>query len=147
MAAPLTDRQRRFLQARRVGHLATAGTDGQPHVVPVCFAVFGATLYVTIDAKPKQTGGPLRRIANILANPAACFVADRYDEDWSRLAWVMLRGHADSLACGAEHDTAQALLRARYPQLRAMNIEHHPVIAVRVARVTSWGKLEGDHTA
>ena len=27
---------RRFLEAHRVGHLATAGADGAPHVIPVC---------------------------------------------------------------------------------------------------------------
>ena len=140
MAAMLTDRQRRFLAARRVGHLATAGRDAAPHVVPVCFAVEGQTLYVTIDAKPKRAGRTLRRIANILDNPAVCFIADHYDEDWTRLAWVMLRGNAEILEGGAEHDAAQALLRARYKQLAAMDIAELPVIALRIARATDWGE-------
>ena len=53
----------------------------------------------------------------------------------------MLRGQAEILAAGSEHDDAQALLRSRYPQLAAMQIAHLPVIAVRIARVTSWGDL------
>ena len=141
MRAMLTDRQRRFLAASRVGHLATAGRDAMPHVVPVCFAVSATTLYITVDQKPKRAGRPLRRVANILENPAACFVADHYDEDWARLGWVMLRGAAEILANGAEHDAAQALLRARYPQLAAMRIADLPVIALRVARATDWGEL------
>ena len=140
MPAMLSDRQRRFLAAREVGHLATASAAGVPHVVPVCFVVTGATLYVTIDGKPKRAGRT-RRVANIAENPAACFVADHYAADWTALGWVMLEGRADILADGAEHDAAQALLRARYPQLACMDIGPLPVIALRIARATDWGKL------
>jgi PPOX class probable F420-dependent enzyme len=136
--------ERRFLDSRRVGHLATADRRAAPHVVPVCFAVADAALYITIDEKPKQTGAPLKRLRNIAENPAVAVVVDRYDDDWTRLGWVMLRGPAKILAGGAEHARAQALLRARYPQLSAMDIAALPVIAVRVARVTSWGNLAVD---
>jgi PPOX class probable F420-dependent enzyme len=68
-------------------------------------------------------------------------MVDRYDEDWTRLGWVMLRGRAEILRAGAEHDRAQELLRSRYRQLAAMKIAERPVIAVRVQRVTNWGNL------
>ena len=141
-AGTLTEAVRRFLAGRRVAHLATAGADAMPHVVPVCFALDGDSLYVTIDEKPKR-GVParLKRLRNIAENPNVAVVADRYDEDWSRLGWVMLRGRAEVLAEGAEHDQAQALLRTRYPQYAAMRIETLPVIALRIARVTTWGDL------
>jgi len=139
--SPLEPRERRFLAACRVAHLATADARGAPHVVPVCFALAGATLYVTIDAKPKRPAARLRRLRNIEENPQAALVADRYDEDWSQLGWVMLRGRAEILDEGKEHDRAQALLRRRYPQLRAMAIKELPVIALRIAQVASWGKL------
>jgi PPOX class probable F420-dependent enzyme len=139
--------ERRFLDSRRVGHLATADRRAAPHVVPVCFAVADAALYITIDEKPKQTGAPLKRLRNIAENPAVAVVIDRYDDDWTRLGWVMLRGPAEILAGGAEHARAQALLRARYPQLKEMDIAVLPVIAVRVARVTSWGNLAIDASA
>ena len=87
---------------------------------------------------------PLKRVRNILENPNTAFLVDRYDEDWSRLGWVMLRGPADILDDGEEHDRAQALIVARYPQLRAMNIADLPVIALRVAHVASWGDLSAD---
>ena len=140
MPAMLSDRQHRFLAVRKVGHLATASAAGVPHVVPVCFAGRDTTLYVTIDGKPKRAGRT-RRIANIEENQAVCFVADHYEDDWTRLGWVMLAGRADILAEGAEHDAAQALLRARYPQLAGMDIGPLPVIALRIARATDWGKL------
>ena len=142
MRAVLTEAMRRFLDAGRVGHLATADADGAPHVVPVCYAVEGEALYITIDEKPKRASArPLKRLANILQNPQIAICVDRYDEDWTRLAWVMLRGPAEVLANGAEHDRAQLLLRERYPQYRGMRIEALPVIALRVGRATAWGDL------
>ena len=138
----LTEAQRRFLETCRVGHLATADESGMPHVIPVCYAVSDETLYVTIDEKPKRHDRRLKRVRNILENPQAAIVADRYDEDWRRLGWVMLRGRAEILESGAEHDRAQELLRARYPQYRAMKLAELPVIALRIARVASWGDLD-----
>jgi PPOX class probable F420-dependent enzyme len=141
-ADPLSPGERRFLAEARVAHLATADARGAPHVVPVCFAASGAALYITIDEKPKRRpGAELKRLRNIRENPAAAIVVDRYDEDWTRLGWVMLRGRAEILAEGAEHDEAQAMLRARYPQLRAMALAGAPVIALRIERATSWGNL------
>jgi PPOX class probable F420-dependent enzyme len=140
----LTQPQRGFLDSRRVGHLATADARAMPHVVPVCFAVIGAALYITIDQKPKGDPRALKRLRNIAANPAAAFVADRYDEDWTRLGWVMIRGRAEILESGAEHERAQDLLRARYPQYRSMPIGDLPVIAIRIERASSWGDLSSD---
>ena len=137
----LSQRQRDFLDRGRVGHLATADAGGAPHAIPVCYAVVGNTLYITIDEKPKRQDRPLKRVRNILENPQASFVVDRWDEDWSRLGWVMLRGHAEILYVGAEHDRAQALLIARYPQYRTMQLGDLPVIALRIARATAWGDL------
>jgi PPOX class probable F420-dependent enzyme len=138
----LSDVERRFLAHQRIAHLATADQRALPHVVPVCFAISGHALYVTIDEKPKR--GPvtaLKRLRNIAENPAVAVLVDRYDEDWTRLGWVMLRGHAEILREGQEHRDAQALLRSRYPQLAAMQIATYPVIAVRIERTTSWGNL------
>jgi PPOX class probable F420-dependent enzyme len=138
----LSDGERRFLAHRRIAHLATADTRAAPHVVPVCFAISEGTLYITIDEKPKrQPGTALKRLRNIVENPAVAVVVDRYDEDWTLLGWVMLRGNAEILSDGTEHDDAQALLRARYRQLNAMQIAQHAVIAVRIERTTSWGNL------
>jgi PPOX class probable F420-dependent enzyme len=138
----LSDGQRRFLAQQRIAHLATADRGAVPHVVPVCFAVAAETLYITIDEKPKRRPATaLKRLKNIAENPAVAVIVDRYDEDWARLGWVMLRGRAEILRDGQEHQDAQALLRARYPQLAAMQIAAYPVIAVRIERATSWGDL------
>jgi PPOX class probable F420-dependent enzyme len=138
----LSEHEQHFLAERRVGHLATADRHAVPHVVPVCFAISQGTLYIAIDEKPKRhPAAALKRLKNIAENPAVAVVVDRYDEDWTLLGWVMLRGRGEILAGGAEHEAAQTLLRCRYPQLRAMQIEGHPVIAIRIERATSWGNL------
>jgi PPOX class probable F420-dependent enzyme len=137
----LSETQRRFVGRSRVGHLATADASGAPYLVPVCFALGDAALYITIDEKPKRQDRPMKRVRNILENPRAAFVVDHWDEDWTRLGWVMLRGAAEILDSGAEHDAAQELLRGRYPQYRAMNLAELPVIALRIAHVASWGDL------
>src|SRR5262245_21988197 len=138
----LSEHERRFLASLRVAHLATADTSAAPHVVPICFVVRVDTVYITMDAKPKsRPANELKRIRNIMSNPRVAVVADRYHEDWTRLGWVMLRGRAEILMEGREHDEAQALLCARYPELQAMRIAVFPVIAVRIERVKSWGHL------
>jgi PPOX class probable F420-dependent enzyme len=144
MPASLTEAQRRFVDGNRVGRLATAESSGMPHVIPVCYALGDDTLYITIDEKPKRHDVPLKRVRNVLENPHAAFEVDWYDEDWTRLGWVMLRGPAEILYDGPEHDAAQVLIVARYPQLRSMQIAALPVIALHIARVTSWGDLSVD---
>jgi PPOX class probable F420-dependent enzyme len=138
----LSDDERKFLLTRRVGHLATADSRAIPHVVPVCFTISQGTVYITIDEKPKRVAAlALKRVRNIERNPTVAIVVDRYDEDWTRLGWVLLRGRAEILRAGVEHDRAQELLCSRYRQLAAMQIAQRPVIAVRLERVTSWGDL------
>jgi len=138
----LSASERHFVEGRRIGHLATADRSAVPHVVPVCFGLAEDRLYITIDRKPKrERGRPLKRLSNIADNPRVAIVFDRYDEDWQRLAWVMLHGRAAILSTGVEHDRAQSLLRSRYPQLDAMQIGQLPVIAIDIERVASWGNL------
>ena len=140
----LNEAQRSFLDSRRIGHLATADARGAPHVVPVCFAIRENSAYITIDEKPKGNPRALKRLRNIAENPRTALVADHYDEDWRRLGWVMLRGRAEILDSGTEHDDAQELLRAHYPQYRKMRLADLPVIAIRIDHVASWGDLSSD---
>jgi len=139
----LSDAQRRFVGAQRVARLATVDTGHSPHLVPVCFALHESTVYVSVDQKPKtKPAAALQRLRNLRANSAVAMLVDHYEEDWSRLAWVMLRGRAEILEAGAEHDMAQALLRKRYAQYRSMQLAPLPVIAMRIERSIGWGMLD-----
>ena len=133
---------RRFLEAHRVGHLATAGADGAPHVIPVCYALDDDALYFVADDKPKRRPArELERLRNLRANPRAALVVDEYDDDWSRLAWVLVRGPACILEASADHARALALLRRRYPQYVAMRLDdplRNPIVRIEPARVVLW---------
>jgi PPOX class probable F420-dependent enzyme len=136
-----TPNQLAFLLDQRAGRLATATSDGAPHVVPVCYACDGASLYIALDAKPKRVAPErLRRIRNIRENPRVALIIDRYSDDWSELAYLLIQGTAALIHPGeAEHTRAVALLRERYVQYLAMPIEQQPVIAIRPATVVAWG--------
>jgi PPOX class probable F420-dependent enzyme len=117
----------------RVARLATVDATGRPHVVPICFAIEGDTLYSAVDEKPKRTR-LLRRLANIEANPAVEVLIDHYDDDdWSRLRWVRLRGPARIV----EDRHAVELLVAKYPQYREQP-PAGPVIAVSIEERSQW---------
>jgi PPOX class probable F420-dependent enzyme len=128
-----------LLRTARVGRLATATAAGQPHVVPVCFALDGERLYWAVDAKPKRTR-ELRRVRNIAENPRVSLVVDVWDEDWTRLSWVMAEGTAAVVADGPERTRALQGLVAKYPQYLAMGLATTAgdVIAITPARVIVW---------
>ena len=116
----------------RVARLATVGQDGRPHVVPICFVLEGDTLYTAVDEKPKRTRA-LRRLRNIEQNPWVEVVIDHYEEDWTNLWWVRLRGRARIV----EDARALALLAEKYPQYRETP-PRGPVIAVTIDERTEW---------
>jgi len=137
----LTDAEAAFIQAQRVGRLATSDAEGRPHVVPVCYAFDGSRFYTPLDEKPKRVADrSLQRVRNIEVRPDVALLVDRYDDDWSHLGYVLVHGHASLI--GPEnpaHAGALAQLRRRYPQYRAMALETRPVIAIDPDSVTSWG--------
>ena len=141
--APLDDRAPAwaagFLEAARVGRLATADRQGRPLVVPVCFVVDGGRLYSAVDAKPKRTR-ELRRLRNIDENPRVSLVVDEYDEDWTRLRYVIVEGHADVLTEGEEFSRAIDLLVAKYPQYRTLGLARDAGAMIRIVpdRVLAW---------
>ena len=138
--ANLSIHQAQILSSARVGHLATADAEGTPHVIPVCFATDGRVIYSVLDQKPKRASlTRLRRIKNILANPQATLVVDHYEEDWSRLWYLLVMGRAELLLEGEEHTAAVGILRGKYQQYQAMDIDRNPVIKITPSRVVSWG--------
>lgn len=128
-----------LLRDARVARLGTADAEGQPLVVPVCYAFDGAGLYSAVDDKPKRTRA-LRRLRNIAENPRASVVIDVYDEEWTRLRYVIVEGRADVLERDAERARALDLLAAKYPQYAARGLlaADAPVIRVLPERVLHW---------
>ncbi|TMC92731.1 MAG: TIGR03668 family PPOX class F420-dependent oxidoreductase [Chloroflexi bacterium] len=125
---------RRRLGDALVARLATVGI--KPHIVPICFALDGDTMYLAVDRKPKRTT-ELQRLRNIATNPSVAVLVDHYEDDWTRLWWVRVDGTARILDAGDESVRALTLLAARYPQYQDQR-PHGPVVAIRIDRLTGW---------
>ncbi len=134
-----------FIRSSRVARMATVDAAGCPHIVPICYAYDGSRFYSAVDEKPKRVEpGLLRRLVNIRANPQICLIIDEYDEDWSRLRFVIIHGTAGIEPAGAEHAQAVNLLRKKYPQYQTMALAEgvNPVIVITPTKIISWGKFE-----
>ena len=125
----------------RVARLATLDPDGRPHVVPIVFALADDTLYTAVDAKPKRSR-TLRRIENARRSPEVTVLVDHYDEDWSRLWWVRLRGRARVLDGGEEAARALVLLTEKYEQYRGA-APGVPVLAIDIDEWRGWAAAGG----
>ena len=82
---------RDLLAQARVARLALLDEEDLPRVLPVTFALFEGAVWSAIDQKPKRTAEPAR-VRRLRRRPEAALLVDRYDDDWSRLAWVEVRG-------------------------------------------------------
>ena len=137
----LTDNEQAFVLRMRSARLATADERGSPHLIPVCYAFDGTCFYTPLDEKPKRVEGTkLRRVRNIEARHEAALLIDQYNDDWSRLGYVLIHCKAELIMPEDErHTKAIALLRARYVQYHTMALEHYPIIMLTPASITSWG--------
>jgi PPOX class probable F420-dependent enzyme len=102
-----------LLERERRGVLTTLDPDGTGHSVPIVFVVFGDEIVSPIDHKPK-TGRVMTRVKNIERDSRVTLLVDHWDEDWTRLAWVMVRARA-AIDREAPLDVVKAL-NARYRQ-------------------------------
>jgi PPOX class probable F420-dependent enzyme len=117
----------------------------RPHIVPVCFAYDGKLFYTAVDQKPKRVPRErLARLQNIRAVPRVALLIDEYDEDWTQLWYVLIRGKAKLIPQSAHKERAGAIrrLRAKYPQYaRGMLADDAPIIRITPERTTFWGKM------
>jgi PPOX class probable F420-dependent enzyme len=129
------------LQRARVARLGTVGADGAVRLVPICFAIVEGWIVSAVDHKPKRTR-QLRRLDDLRAARSATVLVDHYEDDWSALWWVRIRGrasvhdHGDDVA-----ETALTALAEKYAQYR----QRPPAGAVyRIAldEVRSWRALD-----
>ncbi len=124
---------RSLVAGASVGRLGTVGIDGRPHLVPCCFVLDGEVLYSAVDAKPKRSPH-LQRLANVRANPEVTLLVDHYEDDWSKLWWVRVRGRGRVLEAGEEADRARTQLAGKYPQY----VQQPPTGAVLAIDITEW---------
>jgi PPOX class probable F420-dependent enzyme len=154
-AETLSPSERRFLADARRAILATMSPEGRPRLVPVCFILADSTdrsgrplLYTPLDEKPKRVEDPRRlaRVQDLLVLPEATLLVDRWDEDWSRLAWLRAYGTAQLLEPQPherdEHAAAVDALEDKYDQYRSQALATRPIIRIAITNALSWGAID-----
>jgi PPOX class probable F420-dependent enzyme len=123
---------RDLLAQARVARLALLDEEDLPRVLPVTFAVFDGAVWSAIDQKPKRSAEPAR-VRRLRRRPEAALLVDRYDDDWSRLAWVEVRGEVTVEPLGP----ALEALVAKYPQY-ASERPQGPLLRLAPRRFACW---------
>ncbi len=142
---PISAAVRTKLREATVARLATLDAKGGPHIVPVCFVYHNKVFYTAIDLKPKRVAPhKLARLKHIQAAPHVALLVDNYDDDWSKLWYVLVRGKAKVVPHPATKERAEvvARLRAKYPQYAAgMLADDALLIRILPQRITCWGNF------
>ena len=125
---------RELLERARVAHLGLLDDGDRPRVLPVTFALAEGALHTAVDHKPKRPGEPAR-VRYLRRRPDAALMVGRYDEDWTRLAWVQALGRAE-VADGAPPAALEAL-RAKYAPYRERE-PRGPFVVIRPERFVCW---------
>ena len=69
-------------------------------------------------------------------------LADEWDEDWTRLWYVLVRGVATIVSAPAERKRAIQYLRAKYAQYDARMLPDDALLLrITPVRITAWGKF------
>ena len=105
-----------MLESERVGRLGLLDDAGRPRVQPVTFAIAGGAIYSAVDRKPKRPGEPAR-VRYLRQRPEAALTVDRYDDDWTKLAWVQVLGRVELLEPSEDRRGMDALA-AKYEPYR-----------------------------
>lgn len=106
-------------------------------MLPVTFALADRMLASAVDEKPKRApGAELARVRWLRRRPAAALTVDRYDDDWSQLAWVQALGRIE-VAEVADHPQALAALQAKYAPYRDSE-PPGPLLLLRPQRLIWW---------
>ena len=119
-----------------LAHLGLLDGDAHPRVMPVTFARCGRGFVTAVDHKPKRVeGDELARVRWLRRDGAVALTVDRYDNDWSRLAWVQALGRAAVL--DDPPPGAVDALAAKYAQYRERP-PAGPFIRIDPARYVWW---------
>jgi PPOX class probable F420-dependent enzyme len=127
----------RFAKAK-VARLATVDRSGNPHLVPICFALDTDTVYSAVDAKPKASPD-LKRLRNIAGHHHVTLLVDHYEDDWTKVWWVRLDGTAIVHDTGTTaHDRGRSLLADKYRQYADAPDLLGRMVVIQAHKWTSW---------
>ena len=137
-----------ILNTARVARLATVDLECKPHLVPVVFVYDndGDFYFIPIDEKTKRSRPEnLKRVRNIKENPNVALLIDEYNEDWTKLYFIMIQGKASIIGSNKKLDKnemsllkkAHKLLRNKYPQYQKTGVGEY-VIMIMPQKVIAW---------
>jgi PPOX class probable F420-dependent enzyme len=124
-----------FVTCERVCRVATTGTAGTPHIVPVCHVLAGGKVFFA-------SGDDARKVKNLRENPRVTVTVDVYSDHWGTLKGVMVQGRARLIERGPRFRRVRDLLYRKYPQYRreaAISPSDSVVVEVTPSRIFSWG--------
>jgi PPOX class probable F420-dependent enzyme len=135
----------KIVKKARVARLATLDGKNQPHIIPICFVYDGELFYTAVDRKPKRVAPErLARLRNIQTVSRVALLIDEYDDDWTKLWYILIRGKAKLIPKSGDEEHARAIrkLRVKYPQYaHGMLADDAPIIRITPERATFWGKI------
>ena len=92
-------------------------------------------MYTAIDNKPKTAREPAR-VRYLRRRPEAALTVDRYDDDWTQLAWVQVLGRIEVIDAAAAPGAMEALA-AKYEPYRE-DPPPGPLLKLTPERVLHW---------
>ena len=136
---------KKIIDKTTVARLATVDAECKPYLVPVVFVFDNDCYFIPIDEKIKRSKPEnLKRVKNIEQNPNVALLIDEYNEDWTKLQFIMIQGKA-SIIGGKELEQneqvllekAHKLLSAKYVQYQEIGIGEY-VIMIAPQKVITW---------
>lgn len=124
-----------MLRSERVARLGLLDGHDRPRVLPVTFTLVGGAIYTAIDNKPKTAPEPAR-VRYLRRRPEAALTVDRYEDDWTELAWVQVLGRIEVIEAAAAPGAMEALA-AKYEPYRA-DPPPGPLLKLAPERVLHW---------
>lgn len=137
-----------IIDKARIARLATVDSKSKPRLVPVVFAFDGEHYYIPIDKKTKQEPSrpeKLKRVKNIQKNPNIALLIDEYNEDWTKLYFVMIQGRALLISNKKGEQQNELLLLEKAHKLLSEKYHHYQkigigeyVIMIYPYKIMSW---------
>jgi len=105
-------------------------------------------VWSAVDEKPKRRAGEdLARVRWLRARPQSTITVDRYDDDWTRLAWLQLLGRVDVVPVESAPEAIEALAGKYAPY--AERTPPGPLLRLSIDGARQWrstGSPRPDHS-
>jgi pyridoxamine 5'-phosphate oxidase family protein len=119
-----TEPEIQYLTSQGLARLATVGSDGQPHIVPVTFTFNAAEDAIDVGG---VNFGASKKWRDAQRNPLVTFLLDDVLPDPRRARAIEVRGRAEALTGGGSK------INPRFPNFA------EEFLRIRPTRILSWG--------